>query len=174
MTRFFLKKQPGFYNQIQFFILQKINLMHKIIVACIIFSLIACKTARFTKAEQSVATAEIRQIMAAQESAWNRGNLDQFMVGYWQSDSLRFIGSRGLTYGWAQTLANYKKSYPDSAAMGELHFEVISVEILAPDAAFVIGKWALARPEKGDLGGHFTLLWKKINGHWVIIADHSS
>lgn len=116
---------------------------------------------------------KIRQIMAEQERAWNRGDLAGFMHGYWNSDSLRFIGSRGLTYGWRQTLENYKKGYPDQAAMGQLKFTIISVEKTGKRAAFVIGKWHLTR-QAGDLSGHFTLLWRKINGHWVIVADHSS
>lgn len=115
----------------------------------------------------------IRKVMQQQEVAWNAGNLEAFMEGYWPSDSLRFIGSKGLTYGWAATLANYKKSYPDAAAMGQLTFTLISVELLSRKSAFVIGKWQLKR-EAGDLSGHFTLLWKKLKGQWVIVADHSS
>jgi ketosteroid isomerase-like protein len=115
----------------------------------------------------------IRQIMAAQETAWNRGDLEGFMAGYWKSDSLRFIGSKGLTFGWQKTLANYQKSYPDLDAMGKLTFTILSVEKLSKRSAFVIGKWYLAR-KAGDLSGHYTLLWKKIAGKWVIVADHSS
>lgn len=115
----------------------------------------------------------IRRIMAAQEVAWNRGDLAAFMDGYWQSDSLRFIGSRGLTYGWQTTLDNYRKSYPDRETMGTLKFTILSVEKLSRRSAYVIGKWQLTR-SKGDLSGHYTLLWKKINGKWVIVADHSS
>lgn len=115
----------------------------------------------------------IRAIMAKQESAWNAGDLVRFMDGYWRSDSLRFIGSRGLTYGWNQTLANYKKSYPGPDAMGKLTFTLLSVEPLSKKSAFVIGKWHLAR-KVGDLSGHFSLLWRKIDGVWVIVADHSS
>lgn len=115
----------------------------------------------------------IRAIMQNQEDAWNRGDLTAFMDGYWRSDSLRFIGSRGLTYGWQQTLDNYKKGYPDRASMGTLTFTIISVELLSKKSAFVIGKWRLAR-QAGDLSGHYTLLWKKIRGQWVVVADHSS
>ncbi len=115
----------------------------------------------------------IRAIMARQEAAWNRGDLEAFMDGYWHSDSLQFIGSRGLTYGWQQTLDNYRKGYPDRAAMGTLTFTLLSVEPLSRKSAFVVGKWHLKR-NAGDLSGHFTLLWKKIKGAWVIVADHSS
>ncbi|TNE60537.1 MAG: nuclear transport factor 2 family protein [Bacteroidetes bacterium] len=123
---------------------------------------------RSAKAEQA-----IRGIMADQEKAWNQGNLEAFMDGYWHADSLKFIGSRGLTYGWQQTLDNYKKGYPDRAAMGNLTFTLITVDVLSSKSAFVIGKWHLQR-QAGDLSGHFTLLWKKIRGKWLIVADHSS
>ena len=115
----------------------------------------------------------IRNIMAAQELAWNRGDLEGFMDGYWHSDSLRFIGSKGLTYGWQQTLDNYKKSYPNADAMGQLKFTILSVEQLSRRSAYVIGKWHLTR-KAGDLSGHYTLLWKKKGGKWMIVADHSS
>jgi ketosteroid isomerase-like protein len=116
---------------------------------------------------------KIRHIMATQEMAWNKGDLEAFMDGYWRSDSLKFIGSRGLTYGWQATLDNYKKGYPDTDAMGKLKFTILSVEVLSGKSAFVIGKWHLTR-KAGDLSGHYTLLWKKLKGKWVIVADHSS
>lgn len=125
----------------------------------------------FLSAQKSETT--IRQIMADQELAWNRGDLEAFMAGYWRSDSLRFIGSSGLTYGWQQTLDNYKKGYPGPEAMGKLKFTILSVEQLSKRSAYVIGKWHLTR-KAGDLSGHYTLLWKKIKGKWVIVADHSS
>ncbi len=122
---------------------------------------------------QSKTETTIRDIMAKQELAWNRGDLLGFMDGYWKSDSLRFIGSKGLTYGWQKTLDNYKKGYPNLDAMGKLKFTIISVEQLSGKSAYVIGKWYLTRTI-GDLSGHYTLLWKKIKGKWVIVADHSS
>ncbi len=122
---------------------------------------------------QNTDSLAIRQIMAAQETAWNTGDLPGFMAGYWRSDSLTFIGSRGLTHGWQATLDNYRKGYPDREAMGRLVFTLLTVEQLSPTSAYVIGKWQLVRT-KGDLSGHFTLLWKKIAGVWVIVADHSS
>lgn len=115
----------------------------------------------------------IQQKMSNQVTAWNSGDLEGFMNGYWQSDSLLFIGKRGPTYGWQETLDNYKIGYPDRAAMGYLTFTILSVELHSSELAFVVGKWELAR-ELDRPSGHFTLLWKKIRGEWVIIADHSS
>lgn len=116
----------------------------------------------------------IELVMGKQEQCWNKGDIDCFMDGYWKSDSLQFIGSRGLTYGWQQTLDNYKKSYPDRATMGQLKFDILSMKLLSEGNVLLIGKWHLSREEKEDVGGHFSLNWKKINGQWVIIADHSS
>jgi ketosteroid isomerase-like protein len=115
----------------------------------------------------------IRKMMITQEQAWNRGDITHFMEGYWENDSLVYIGKNGPTYGYLNTLNNYEKKYPDASYMGKLHFDVLSVKPLGKDYYFLIGKWQLTRAV-GDVGGHFTLLFKKINGVWKIIADHSS
>ncbi|MEO7982530.1 MAG: DUF4440 domain-containing protein [Bacteroidota bacterium] len=115
----------------------------------------------------------IRDLLARQTAAWNRGDIDNFMKGYWENDSLMFIGKSGVTYGWTNTLNNYKKGYPDTAAMGKLAFTLIQVKKLSKEYYHVTGKWFLKR-SIGDVGGHYTLLFRKINGSWVIISDHSS
>lgn len=122
---------------------------------------------------QLSALTSIALAMNEQENAWNEGDLDGFMKHYWKSDSLRFIGSRGLNYGWQTTLDNYKKSYPDREAMGQLTFTNKYMDVVAPDAAFIVGKWQLDRTAD-TLSGHYSLLWKRIDGRWVIVADHSS
>jgi hypothetical protein len=116
----------------------------------------------------------IHNVMAQQEKCWNAGDIDCFMNGYWRSDSLKFIGRKGLTYGWQQTLDNYKENYPDKAAMGQLKFDILSTELLSEGAVLLIGKWHLQREDNEDLGGHFSLNWKKIDNKWLIISDHSS
>ena len=115
----------------------------------------------------------IREILANQTAAWNRGDIKGFMNGYWENDSLMFIGKSGVTYGWSNTLKNYKKNYPDTAAMGKLTFTLIKLKKLSNEYYHVTGQWFLKR-SIGDIGGHFTLLFRKINGRWVIISDHSS
>jgi ketosteroid isomerase-like protein len=116
---------------------------------------------------------QIRNSMNEQLAAWNAGDVDRFMLTYWQSDSLKFIGKSGVTYGWQKTLENYKKGYPDTAAMGKLDFDILEVKRLSVLYFFVVGKWHLTR-SIGDVGGHFTLLFKKIKNNWVIVVDHSS
>ncbi len=115
----------------------------------------------------------VRAIMAKQEAAWNAGDLEGFMNGYWENDSLKFIGKSGLTYGWQQTLDNYHKGYPNRDAMGILTFKLLHVTRISRKAIHVIGKWHLKR-EKDAPQGHFTLVWRKIKGEWVIVSDHSS
>ncbi len=115
----------------------------------------------------------IRVALEEQRQDWNTGDINRFMGAYWQSDSLMFIGKSGVTYGWQNTLNNYKKGYPDTAAMGKLRFDILEVKKLSVMYFFVVGKWHLTR-SIGDIGGHFTLLFKKIKNKWVIVADHSS
>jgi uncharacterized protein (TIGR02246 family) len=115
----------------------------------------------------------IRQLMAGQVAAWNKGSIDDFMKGYWNNDSLMFIGHGGITYGYQQTLDNYKKIYSNAGQMGKLFFTLLRVKRLSPDYYFVIGKWLLKR-KTGDIGGIYTLLFRKIDGQWRIVCDHTS
>ncbi len=119
--------------------------------------------------------ARIEERMAAQETAWNAGDLEGFMEPYWKSDSLLFVGSRGPSFGWDTTLANYRKSYPDAAAMGKLTFGVEGIEPAGPHHALMLGSWRLDRTgEFEPLSGWFSLVWARRDDDWVIIRDHSS
>ena len=122
---------------------------------------------------QSADEKSIREILSDQTEAWNKGNLEDFMAGYWESDSLLFIGKSGVNNGWQKTLENYQKGYPDTTAMGKLNFDLVELRQLSPEYFFVVGKWHLQR-SIGNIGGHFSLLFNKINGKWKIVADHSS
>ena len=124
-------------------------------------------------AEQSKHTfSKIDALMKQQQAAWNSGDIEAFMQPYWKNDSLMFIGKRGTTYGWSKTLENYRKSYPNKEAMGILKFTNFDHQ-MENDICFVVGKWELFR-QKDTLSGHYTLLWRIIDGQWVIIRDHSS
>jgi ketosteroid isomerase-like protein len=115
----------------------------------------------------------ILKLLEDQRQAWNRGDLNEYMQGYNQSDSLLFVGKSGPQYGWNNTLKNYKKSYPNKSAMGYLSFDIKEIKMIAADHAFVLGAWHLKR-ENDEPKGYFTLLVKKIKGQWKVIADHSS
>jgi len=140
-----------------------------LLVLQIVFLILAIPDLR----AQSRAERSVRLILDQQTAAWNRGDLEGFMHGYWESDSLMYIGKSGVTYGYASTLASYRRNYGDTARMGKLRFDLIQVRRLSPRYFHIVGKWSLKR-SAGDVGGHYTLLFKKIRGEWVIVSDHSS
>jgi hypothetical protein len=141
--------------------------MHKLI-----YCVALCTFSFFVNAQTKDDIA-IADMLQTQTAAWNMGDINAFMEPYWKSDSLMFIGKNGPTYGWEQTKANYIKSYPDTAYMGKLTFDIISTKRLSAIYYSVVGKWHLKR-SVGDVGGAFTLLLRKIKNKWVIIQDHSS
>ena len=116
---------------------------------------------------------DITAMMLQQAKDWSKGDLEAFMKGYIKSDSLKFVGSKGITYGWKNTLANYKKGYPTKEHTGVLTFDLLEFDQLAEDVFLVIGTFHLKRTV-GDANGHFSIILKKIDDHWKIIADHSS
>lgn len=130
--------------------------------------------ALFTKAQSQKDKDLIHQTLNLQEADWNNGKIDSFMKAYWDSDSLMFVGAKGVTYGYKGTYENYLKRYPDRATMGKLKFTFLNLSFPEPNVAFLVGKFHLTRPEKGDIGGFYTLLWRKIKGKWVIICDHTT
>ncbi|MEJ8801933.1 YybH family protein [Pontibacter sp. H249] len=136
----------------------------------------ACAPAAKAPAQVTAAAKnKIRDVLLAQSDCWSRSDLECYMQGYWKSDSLLFVGSRGLTYGWQQTLDNYKRSYPDASAMGMLTFDVKEMRELSPETMLVVGKWHLQREAaKGNLEGHFFVVFKHFTDGWKIVADHSS
>ena len=124
---------------------------------------------------QQAAETRIRKILADQEKAWNVANLEEFMQGYWKSDSMMFVGKPGVTYGWQATLDRYKQRYGTSTeTMGKTRFTLLHLKPLSPDTWFVVGRFDMVFVDGKTLFGHFTLLFKKIDGDWKIICDHSS
>ena len=139
--------------------------MKKYILACLLL-LFTCPL--FAQDKQA-----ILKVLETQRIAWNKGDIDGFMRGYWKSDSLLFVGSTAPTHGWQATLDRYKKNYPDKAAMGTLTFTVLKLDLLDKTNAFMLGAWSLKR-DKDAPGGYFTLWFRKINRPWVIVVDHTS
>lgn len=115
----------------------------------------------------------IRKVMDEQTVAWNNGDIDSFMKGYWNSPELTFVSGTKVTKGWQPTLENYKKSYDSKAKMGVLTFSGLEFTILGKDSAVVLGKWSLQR-EKDNPNGLFTLTFRKLKDGWRIILDHTS
>lgn len=142
-----------------------------ILVVVIFF--VSCDQKQSISVPKAEAKTSIKAVMKMQEEAWSAGDIDKFMQGYWQSDSLTFIGRSGINYGWQTTLNNYKKGYPTKDAMGKLSFDIISLTQLRDDLYTMTGRYTLQR--KDDMPtGYFTLMWQYIDGKWVIISDHTS
>ena len=114
----------------------------------------------------------IEKVMDDQIIAWNKHDMEGYMQGYWKSDSLKFYGSRGVTYGWNQTLANYKKSYPSPNESGTLKFVINDISKIENNSYWVMGEYHLERPV-GNAKGVFTIIFKWIGGTWKIVADMS-
>jgi len=147
----------------------KIRLMFLVVILLCSW---ACKTTQPCFVKESDFK-EIRSVLSSQQAAWNSGSLDKFMEGYWDSPQLAFIGSKGVTRGWDQTLSNYRKGYSDRAAMGNLKFDIIELKSLGPQSCLMIGQYTLTR-ENDTPSGYFSLIWEKIDGQWLITTDHTS
>ena len=122
---------------------------------------------------QESAKPQIELVLAEQARAWNRGDVDGFMEGYAKIPTLRFASGSTVTYGWQETLERYKQRYANPTAMGTLSFSELETTILSTDSAVVFGHWRLTNV-KGDPHGLFTLVFRKTDAGWRIIADHTS
>jgi ketosteroid isomerase-like protein len=127
------------------------------------------------KAQPGSSERDIRGVLEAQQAAWNRGDVEAFMSGYEASEATAFIGAT-ITRGYEKVLENYRRRYSTKQKMGRLTFSDVEVTPLGADYASVIGKWHLARPADagGDVGGIYTLLFRKTASGWKIILDHTS
>ncbi len=141
----------------------------KAIFLGLMFIMVLGQTSRAQSADEKY----IRQILANQVSFWNKNDIPNFMKGYWNNDSVLFIGKSGPKYGYETTLKNYQKNYPNDAAMGVLSFDLLELNRLSTIYSFVVGKFHL-ESTIGNAEGYFTLLFKKIRGKWFIVVDHSS
>ena len=118
-------------------------------------------------------SAEIQSVMNAQVLAWNAGDIEGFMKGYWNSDRMKFVSGDNVSRGWQAALDRYKKNYDSKAKMGVLTFSDLEVSVLSKDSAVVLGSWSLAR-KKDNPKGKFTLIFRKFKDGWKIIHDHTS
>lgn len=152
------------------------KLLYSLLITLLFTSCISVKADINSTAEESkdyeLAEAGIRLVLEKQVTAWNKHDLEGFMDGYWKSDQLKFYGASGLTLGWDQTLANYKKRYPTKRETGTLNFVINDISIIEGNNYWVMGEYHLKR-EIGDAEGIFIIIFKQINGEWKIVADMS-
>jgi uncharacterized protein (TIGR02246 family) len=158
----------SFESGFPFSILEEISVMRNLFLASFIL-LIGCQTRNPVNIPN--APEEIREVMQFQQNAWNQGDIETFMEGYWKSDSMQFVGS-SIRQGWQATLERYKQSYPTREAMGTLQFEIWQVTKIAEDAYLLTGKYTLQRTNDQPSGA-FTLIFRHKDGKWVIAYDHT-
>ncbi len=133
----------------------------------------ACSQQSKTKFDAKVEAAAIRSVINAAQIAWNNGDIDAFMAGFWKSDSLQFISARGISHGWQATRGNYIKGFPERSSMGTVSYEILSLTPLAPDIFILTTRYEITQ-EVGKREGIFTAIFRKINGKWLAVHYHAS
>jgi uncharacterized protein (TIGR02246 family) len=117
----------------------------------------------------------VRAVLAAQVEAWNRGDLEGYMAGYWHSPDLVFFSNGQETRGWQPTLDRYRARYQGAGKeMGTLDFPVLDVLSLGPEAALARGRWRLKMTGGKELTGMTTVVFRKLREGWRVVHDHSS
>jgi|ERR1043166_6424492 ketosteroid isomerase-like protein len=127
----------------------------------------------FTGCANPVDHPEIRAVLDSQVRAWNSGDLEGFMAGYWKSEEMLFSTPKSQTTGWQATLDRYRAHYPTGQAMGRLRFEQLQIAQSAPEAAEVSGRYVQQTPE-GLKTGRFFLTFRRMDNRWVIVHDHTT
>jgi beta-aspartyl-peptidase (threonine type) len=128
---------------------------------------------RESPGDEDAVRAAVEAVLRTQEEAWNRGDIDAFVEHYWKSADLTFSSGGKTTRGWQETLNRYKERYPTREKMGRVGFDGLEITALGDSAALVLGQWSLKR-ENEPLKGNFSLVFRKLDGRWVIIHDHTS
>jgi ketosteroid isomerase-like protein len=117
---------------------------------------------------------QVKKLLEDQVMCWNKGDLDGFMKGYWNSESLSFYSGSNISYGWKKVKDRYQERYfAEGKERGELAFNDIQVELIGEEGAFVRAKWKTVM-KKETTEGLFTLVLKKVDGEWRIVHDHTS
>ncbi len=145
--------------------------MRNILLAA--FFIFGAMSVSFGQSKDEKIKADIRKVMDEQVAAWNKGDIDGFMKGYWNSPQMTFVSGDNVTKGWQETTDRYKKNYNTREKMGVLTFSELEIEVLSKDSAKVLGRWRVAHEPK-DNQGRFTLIFRKFKDGWKIVHDHTS
>ncbi len=147
----------------------------RIAVGSLLVMLPLLSASLFAQSGSSTGSAAILKVLEAQQSAWNRHDLEGFMDGYWHSNDLTFFSGAHETGGWQAALDRYKKAYTgEGKEMGRLEFANLRIEMLGAEAAFVRGEFHLTMPDGKTPHGLFTLVFRKFSAGWKIVHDHSA
>jgi ketosteroid isomerase-like protein len=145
----------------------------------VVFALALCgvpilaATSSRSQEHNDAISSQIEGVLHTQQEAWNRGDIDAFMTGYWRSNKTVFVSGDDVTRGWQKVLDRYKAKYSDRAKMGTLTFSEIEITALNNDSAAVLGSWKLKRADD-EPHGRFTLIFRHFSDGWKIVHDHTS
>lgn len=114
----------------------------------------------------------VKQVLIEQATAWNNGDIEGYMAGYYRSEELTFMSDGMVTQGWESTLTRYKSKYTPEM-MGRLTFSELEIFPTSSESAYMLGTWSLER-EPDNPGGRFTLVFRKLEDGWKIVHDHTS
>jgi ketosteroid isomerase-like protein len=121
------------------------------------------------------AVADIKKVLDKQERDWNKGDLDAFLEGYWNSPRVVFQSGGDRNVGFEAMRDRYRKRYKaEGKSMGKVTFSDTEIELLSENSAFVRGRWGLILPDGKKPGGLFTLIFRKLPEGWKIVHDHTS
>jgi len=141
----------------------------------VILMLTICSAVAQTASRKSSADQPIRHVLDDQAAAWNRGDLEGFLRGYWRSPELTFYSGGAVTSGWDATLERYRARYQSGGReMGKLTFSELEIHLLSAEAAWVGGHWRLEMKNGDQPGGLFTLVFRNFPEGWRIVHDHTS
>jgi ketosteroid isomerase-like protein len=117
----------------------------------------------------------IERVLHKQQEAWNKHDLEGFMLGYWNSPELTFFSGAKEQHGWQATMDRYLAAYASPGhEMGKLEFSSLRVEVLGQQGAFVRGAWKLTMSDGKTPHGLFTLVFRNFPEGWKIVYDHTS
>jgi ketosteroid isomerase-like protein len=138
-----------------------------------ILAVIAMASAAAPAEQPAPDEAQIRALLEDQTAAWNRGDIEGFMAGYWKSEQTEFVSSEGVLHGWQTLVDRYRRAYPDRKAMGHLSFSNLEIRVECPSSAYAVGEYHLQR-ETDNPSGVFTLNFRKFPEGWRVVLDHTS
>lgn len=147
--------------------------MKKLLILTIVILAASLPALGQSEKKKAKIISEIEQVMTKQTAAWNRGDIEGFMDGYWKSDEMRFVSDNTVSMGWQAALDRYKRNYDTREKMGELTFDDPVIVVLDKNNAYVFGRFTLVR-ENDKPTGLFTLVFRRTKDGWKIIHDHTS
>ncbi|WP_187261023.1 YybH family protein [Pontibacter beigongshangensis] len=117
---------------------------------------------------------EVQEALEGQINAWNKGDLEKAMTYYWNSEEMLWISKTGIEKGYQEVLNGFLNDFEDRSQMGVYSYQPLHMEELTPEVVYFVFSWKIEQAGKKLMGCISSQLWKKLNGTWVITAEHAS